>query len=114
MWIIDVNISPFFFFFFFNEASKVFIRRKKRTVHVIDTQGDSERQSLSTHLWWFELLSWSISSKFPLANHFHLPGSQSIFGTSQGSLMCAHTTLSKDGFYPKGIWVDHSLTSLPL
>ena len=39
-----------------------------------------------------------ISSRFPLVNHLSLPGSESIFGLSQGPPMCACTSLSQDGF----------------
>ena len=46
----------------------------------------------------FELLLCS-TSEFPLVNHFDLPGSQSIFGISQDPHMCAHASLSQDGFY---------------
>ena len=28
--------------------------------------------------------------------------------------MCALASLSQDGFYQRGIWVEHSLTLLPL
>ena len=37
-------------------------------------------------------------------------GSQSIFGRSQGLPMCAHTSLSQDGVYRKGVWVEYLLT----
>ena len=36
-------------------------------------------------------------SGFPLANHFALPGSESVFGLSQGPPKCACTFLSQDG-----------------
>ena len=49
--------------------------------------------------WQFESLIWGISSGFPLTNHFDLPGSQSIFGMSLDSSMCAHASFSLDGFY---------------
>ena len=49
-------------------------------------------------------------SGFPLANHF--PGSQPILGVSQDPPMYAHASLSQDGFYRKGIWVEHPLTEL--
>ena len=35
---------------------------------------------------------------FLLANHLVLPGSESIFGLSQGPPMCVRTSLSQDGF----------------
>ena len=58
----------------------------------------------------FELLLVGISSEFPLANNFDLPGSQSTFGISQDPPMCVHACLSQDGFYHKGLWVEHLLT----
>ena len=64
-------------------------------------------------MWQLELLLWGISSWFSLANHFNLPGSQSIYGISQDPPMCAHAFLSQDGFYQRGLWVEHPLTSLP-
>ena len=57
-------------------------------------------------LWQFESLLCSISSMFPLANHFDLPGSKCVFGISQDFPMCAHASLSQDGFYQRGLWVD--------
>ena len=72
-----------------SETNKVFIRRKKRVQYMwIDTQVDSERDKVA--LMAFEFLLWGISSSFPLANHFDLPGSQSILGISQDPPMCAH------------------------
>ena len=65
----------------------------------------------------FESLLWGIASGFPLANHFDLPGSKSISGISQDFPMCAHASLSHDGFYQRGLWVIsiscHHLASLP-
>ena len=46
-----------------------------------------------------------MSSGFPLANHLALPDSESELGVSQDPLMCAHASLSRDGFYCKGLWV---------
>ena len=54
----------------------------------------------------FELLSWGISSGFPLASHFDWPGSQSICSVSQDLPMCAHTSLSQDEFYQKCVSVE--------
>ena len=42
-----------------------------------------------TPSWQFELLLWAISSGFPLANRFDLPGSESMFDISQDPPMCA-------------------------
>ena len=47
----------------------------------------------------FALLLWDVSSGFPLANHFDLPGSESVFGISKDPLKCAHASLSQDGFH---------------
>ena len=61
-----------------------------------------------------DLLLWGISSCFPLASHFDLPGSQSIFGISQNPSMCMCTSLRQDAFYQKGVWIEPPLTLLPL
>ena len=53
-----------------------------------------------------------ISSGLPLASHSDLPGSQSIYGASQDPPMCVNTSLSQDGSYCKGLWVEHPLTWL--
>ena len=66
-----------------------------------------------TPSWLFESLLWGISSGFPLANHCDLPGSQSTVGRSQDPPVWVHASLSQDGFYWKGIWVEHPLTILP-
>ena len=58
-------------------------------------------------------LTWGISSGFPLADHFDLLGSESIFSISQDPPMRACASLSQDGFYRRGIWAKHLLTSLP-
>ena len=63
-------------------------------------------------LWQLELPLWGISSRFPLANHFDLPGSQPIFGLSQDPPLCAHTSLCQDGFCCKGLWAEPPLTAL--
>ena len=70
----------------------------------IDTRVGSERVAPS---WQFESLLWGICSGFPLTNHFDLPCSKSVFGISQDLPMCAHTSLSQDGFYLRGIWIDN-------
>ena len=67
---------------------QVFIRRNKSTVYVDRHRGEL-RVSRVVPSWQFELLSWGISSGFPLANHFDLPGSQFIFGISQDPSVCA-------------------------
>ena len=45
-----------------------------------------------------ESLLWGISPGFPLTNHLALPGSESVFGISQGPPMCACASLSQGGF----------------
>ena len=62
----------------------------------IDTQAGSERVTPS---WLFVSLLWGIASMFPLANHFYLPGSKSVFGIAQDFSMCAGASFSQDGFY---------------
>ena len=47
-----------------------------------------------------------------MANHFDLPGSESIFGIFQDSPECAHISLSQDGFYQRDIWVEYQLAPL--
>ena len=77
----------------------------------IDARADSGRDSLQVAPWrQSELLLRGISSGFPLTSHFDLPGSQSIFGDSQDPPICVDTSLSQDGFYRKGIQVEHPLT----
>ena len=63
----------------------------------IDTLADLEREE-SHALVQFALLLSGVSSGFPLANHFDLPGSESVFGISQDLSMCSHASLSQDGF----------------
>ena len=44
---------------------------------------------------------------FPLASHFDLPGSESVFGLPQGPLIGVHASLSQDGFQRRGYgWTD--------
>lgn len=53
-------------------------------------------------------------SRFPLAGHLDLPGSQAISGISQGPSTGVHASLSQGGFYPRGLWVAWCLfASLP-
>ena len=84
-------------FFFLSEASKVFIRRKKRTVRV-DRHMGGLRERESRTLVAVESLLWGISSGFPLANHLALLGCESVFGLSQGPPLCASASLGQDGF----------------
>ena len=48
-----------------------------------------------------------------MANHFDLPGLQSIFGIPQDTPMYVHASLNQYGFYWEGVWVEHPLTWLP-
>ena len=65
-----------------------------------------------TPSWQFESLLWDIFSRFPLAHHFDLPGSKSVFGISQDLPMCACASLSQDVFCWRGLWVDLAALSL--
>ena len=67
-----------------------------KRVHVDRHMGRLRERA--TPSWLFESLLWSISSGFPLANHLVLAGSESTFGLSQHPPMCAHASLSQDGF----------------
>ena len=51
-----------------------------------------------------ESLFWGIPFRFPLANHFDLSGSESVFGISQNPLMCAYSSLSQDGLWWRSLW----------
>ena len=79
-----------------SEASKVFIRRKKSPVRV-DRRTGRLRERVAP-AWLFESLLWGISSGFPLASRLALPGSESVFGRTQGPPLCACASLSQDGF----------------
>ena len=84
-----------------SETSEVFIRRKKVCVDRL-TQVGSEKE---LNLWGsLNHLYGDSSSGFPLANHLALPGSESIFGLTQGPPLCACAFLSQDGFQRKGFW----------
>ena len=54
--------------------------------------------------WWLESCLGGISYRFRLADHFHLFGSEFIYGMSQGPPMCAYSSLSQDGFQ-RSLWV---------
>ena len=90
-----------------SKGSKVFIKRGKKKVHVDRQTGrlrETERWWVKP-LWQFELLLKGIPFGCPLANHFDLPVSQSVFSIYQEPPMYAHTYLSQDGFYWKDVWV---------
>ena len=63
--------------------------RKKSTVRVDRNTGKVRESHWVTPSWQFELLLWDISSGFPLANHFGLPGSESLFDISLDPPICA-------------------------
>ena len=93
------------------ETSKVL----RESIVLVDRHMSGLRDShWVTPSWQFELLLWGIYSGFPLANHFDLPGSHSMFSLSQDPSMCAHAPLSQDELYCKDLWVEHPLTSLPI
>ena len=75
-----------------SETSKVFFRSK--SVEVDRHRVNSER---ITPLWKFESLIRGISSGFPLANRLALPGSKSVYSTSQDPPRLTHS-LNQDGF----------------
>ena len=79
----------------------------------IGTWADTEEEFLLVHTWQFKSLMWGISSSFPLADHFDLTGLQSLFGISQNHYMYVHGSLSQDGSYQKGIWVEDPFTYPP-
>ena len=85
-----------------------------------DTQADSEGQSLRRALIWFKITYMGHFSQFSFGQSFVSVGSQSIFGIFQVYIfvwyisMFAQASLSQDEFYRRGIWVEHSLTFLPL
>lgn len=69
-----------------SQTNKVFIRREKKVC--VDRQmGQAQKKFAS--LWLFESLTWSISSRFPFGQSSYLPGSESIFGLSQGPYVCS-------------------------
>ena len=70
-----------------SENSEVFIRRNRVQYVWIGTWVDLER------------VLWAISSEFPVANHFDLAGLEAVFGIPQEIPMCAHVSLSQDGFW---------------
>ena len=86
------------------ESGETSINLEKKVQYLwIDTRAGAERVAP----WWqFKSLICGIFSRFPLANHFDLPDSKSEFGIAQDFPMCACTSLSQDGFYRRGLWVD--------
>ena len=59
-----------------SETNEVFIRREKRVCVDRHTGRLSCRAAPS---WQFKSLTWSISSSFPLASHFDVPGSYLVY-----------------------------------
>ena len=94
-----------------SEASKVFIKREEKSVW-IDTRSDSRREPLSGVLLtvWTTFMGHFFWVSF--GQSFWFADSGSILGIPQDPLKCAHTSLSQDGVYLKGIWVEHPLTLL--
>ena len=87
-------------------TKKFLLFRGKRVQLVwIDTWPDWGTSPSVTPSWQFKSRVSGISSGFPLANHFDLPGSPSIFGISQGPSMYAQASLSQDESYHTGLWV---------
>ena len=85
-----------------SEVGKVFIRRKKSTVHVDIDMGRLKGRVPESHpLGSLNYFYGGISSGFPLANSFDLPGSQSIFDTSQDFPLRVHTILRQNDFTAK-------------
>ena len=76
-----------------SEASKVL---GGKGVHMDRHTGGLRKRV--TPSWQSESLLRGISSRFPLTNHLALPGSESVFGLSQGPPLCVITSLSQDGF----------------
>ena len=55
----------------------------------IDTWAGSERV---VPYWQFESFYGAFFSRFPLASHLALPGSESVFGISQRPPTCTHSS----------------------
>ena len=77
-----------------SETNRVFIRRKKSTVFVDRcTRGLRVAPRGSSHHFFFLFVLFAsfllgISSTFSLASRLALPGSESVFGLSQGPPVC--------------------------
>ena len=90
-----------------SKASKVFMKRRKRTIHMYRYIGRLRgrvpellsRGLVAVFFFFFKSLLWGISPGFLLASHFNLPSCQYIFGISKDPLVCAHASLGQDGFY---------------
>ena len=91
-------------------AEKEFPQRRKVVKRVKYLLGGKKEYSTcgETHGWTQRVVpSWiTFMGHFcwPLANHFDLPDSESVFGLSQDFPTCARTSLSQDGFYWRGLW----------
>ena len=93
-----------------SETSSVYQEKKSTVSEDRHTGGLRE---VVVPSWWLESLLWGITSGFPLADHFHLPGSESIFGITQNPPVCTNMSLSQDGFYQRSQWVGRlSISSL--
>ena len=102
-----------------SENSKVFITRKKSTVHVDRHMGGqthrwAQRQNCCHSL----VVAWITFMRhffhIFLTNNSDLLGSESIFGISQDPPMCVYISPSQDGFYQRGLWVASSIDITPL
>ena len=110
---------------------QVIIKRTRVNYMWIDTWADSEGESVSHTLKWQYMgyffwvsfgqsffggdgrgSAWGLPSTprpaHPFANHFYLPGSQSVFGISQDPPMCVHASLSQDNIWIGSIPCHHS------
>ena len=95
-----------------SEVSKECIKRKKRAVHVDRHTGrlrgrapesrprGSLNHSFRTFLW------------VSFGQSFWFAWFTVTFIISQNPPNCSHTSLRQDGFYQRGLWVEHLLTSL--
>ena len=102
-----------------SENSKVFITRKKSTVHVDRHMGGqthrwAQRENCCHSL----VVAWITFMRhffhIFLTNNSNLLGSESIFGISQDPPMCVYISPSQDGFYQRGLWVVSSIDIIPL
>ena len=75
---------------------------------------ERKRESLSHTLMAVSITFMGYFFWFSFGKSFDLLVSQPIFGVSQYPPTCVHTSLSLDGFYRKGIWVEHHLHNSPL
>ena len=71
--------------------------KKKRVQFVqIDTRVNSEKVSLSQALMVVRIIFMQHFFQVSFGQSFHLPGSESVFGISEGLPTCAHSSLNQD------------------